>query len=449
MHYAKIWKLLQASGIFILIFCIFLIEGIDENTIEALGTISSKRISIEAKENFINNREPGFNEKEIYQLKNNSKNNLCSFVLPFEANIKTSSNNILIKALAVNSSYENFANINIINGSFLSEKGEKNKERNLIIEETTALKLFKSTDVVGMNLELMNEDFRIVGIYKSKTSFLHRLVRKKEPKIYITLKAFFSLNKDITIPCFQITTSNEDGSIQNKKDVVNLLENIGKSSANYKIVDYRNLLQQALQTNQLITFIFGILIIIGIIRLQVRMVKEMYLTIEKNYSLQYFYEAIKSSKKILVYLTFKLLFLAFSIYLVIQVVKFDLYIYYTNNNLIKCYFDFISNTFFEIGASKLVLDCLIHFSMLIISFVFTLGIPLGVILLLSSFYFLKYTHFSLDKALLFFSITYILSLLIASIIIKIINLPLIMNTKSITIIYIFIFLKNTLVLDKI
>lgn len=449
MHYMNIWKILQACGIFILILCIFFIEGINENTTSLLGTIGTERISIEAKESFINNRKSGFNENDIYKFENNLKHNICSFTFPFEVNIKNSSHNILIKALAVNSSYKNFTDIDIVNGSFLTEKDEKNKVRNLVIEENTALKLFKSTDIIGMNVKLMNVDFRITGIYKRKNSFLHNLVKEKEPKIYVPLQTIFSLNKNITIPCFQISTSNKNSVIKNRKDTINSIENIEKSSPNYKIVDYINCQRQFFQTNHLVTFIFGILIIIHLLRIQGKIIKEICLIIKKSYSLHYFFEAIKSSKKILIYLILKFSFLAFSIYLISEAIKFDFYLSHTSNNLIKYYLNSISNIFFQIGASKSLLDCIIHFSMFLNSFVFIVGIPLGFLLLLSSFYFLKYVHSSIDRVLLFFSITYIFSLLTASMVIKISDLPIVTNMKTMIIIYIFVFLKNITTIENI
>lgn len=442
MQYMKIWKILQACGIFILILCTLFIEGINENATALLGTIGSKRISVEAKESFINNDRSGFNENDIYKFENNLKHNICSFAFPFEVNIKNSSHNLLIKALAVNSSYKNFTNINIVNGSFLTEKDGKSKARNLIIEENTALKLFKSTDIIGMHVKLMNVDFRIAGIYKSKNSFLHNLVEKKEPKVYIPLQTVFSLNKDIAIPCFQISTLSRDGVIQNKRNVIKSIENIGKSSANYTIVDYMNSERQFSQASSLLTFVFGILIIILLLRIQGKIVKKVFIIIKKRYSSHYFFEVIKSSRKILIYSILKLSFLTFSIYLISQTIKFDFYLSPTSNNVIQYYINSTLDIFFQIGASKSLLDCIIHFSMFLISFVFILGIPLGLLLLLSGFFFLKNVHSSIDRVLLFFSITYIFSLLTASIAIKISNLPLVINMKTMLLIYIFAFLKN-------
>lgn len=449
MQYMKTWKILQACGVFILILCILFIEGINENTAALLGTIGSKRISVEAKESFINNGKSGFNENDIYKFENNLKHNICSFAFPFEVNIKNSSHNLLIKALAVNSSYKNFTSINIVDGSFLTEKDGKSKARNLIIEENTALRLFKSTDIIGMHVKLMNVDFRITGIYKSKNSFLHNLVKKKEPEVYIPLQTVFSLNKDITIPCFQISTLSRDGVIQNKRNVMKSIENIGKSSANYIVVDYMNSERQFSQASSLLTFVFGILIIILLLRIQGKIVKEVFIIIKERYSSHYFFEVIKSSRKILIYSILKLSFLTFSIYLISQAIKFDFYLSPTSNNVIQYYINSILNIFFQIGASKSLLDCIIHFSMFLICFVFILGIPLGFLLLLSSFFFLKNVPSSIDRVLLFFSITYIFSLLTASIAIKISNLPLVINMKTMLLIYIFVFLKNITTIEDI
>lgn len=448
MDYVKIWKLLQFFGIFILLLCIFFIEGISQNTVELLGAIGPNRISIEAKENLINNNNIGFRENEITQFMNKLQDNEILFTFPFETNIKTSLNTIYVRALAVNSSYKRFSDIHILNGSFLTEKQEQNKEKTLVIEEETALELFKSTDIVGMKINIMNENFRIVGISKRKDSFLSKLFKRKEPQVYIPLQTIFTLNKDITIPCLQISISDKDKSIHNKKAVVKLLDSMGKPSSNYKITYYSILQKHNFQVIQLISFAFGSLIIFHLLKAQIGKIKRTFLTVKENSRSQYFLKSIRLNRKISLYLIIEFLFLASCIYIIIQVIKFDLYIDHESSNMLGYYLDLFIDNFLGVGSSKLFLDSIVNFSEFIISSIFIFGISLGSLLLFSSFYFLRYAYHSLDKTLLFSSILYILSLLGASMIINISKVPLIINIKTSVIIFMFVFLKNMLLITK-
>jgi hypothetical protein len=449
MKNIKIWNLLQFLGVSIVLLCSFFIEGINQDTVELLGSIGSNRLIIETKDNYINNKNIGFTENEVAQFTDKVKYNETLFTLPFTTDIKANSNTIYTKALAVNSCYKRFADIHIVKGSFLTEKQESNKEKVLVIGEETALKLFKSTDIIGMNISIMNEDFKIVGINKERDSFLSKLFKGKEPQIYIPLKTIFTINEDITIPCLQISISNEYNSIQNEKAVVKLLDKMGKSQSNYKIIDCRVFEKQNLQMIKLIIFVFGILIILHILKTQVKILRTIFSTIKEKYNSQYFLKSIKLYEKIFLCLILRLLFSITSIYVIIQAIKFHFYIVHkSSNNIINYYLSPIIDNILNIGASKLFSTNIINFSIFTINCIFVFGILLGSLLIFTSFYFLKHGDFSSYKPLLFFSISYILSLISASMIINIFKLPIIINTKLVIIIFIFIFLKNISIINR-
>ncbi|SNT22137.1 MacB-like core domain-containing protein [Anaerovirgula multivorans] len=439
MNSTKAWKYSLFFGVFTLLLSICFIQGINKNTEALLSTFGFNKISVEAKENPIKSNTYGFTKDEVLQLKNKLKENLISFTLPFEANIKNQSNTIFSKALAVSPSYQSFTDIHIIKGSFLTEKQEDNNDRVLVIEEETALKLFKSTDIVGMNIDLMDENFTIIGVNKRKSTFLSNLLKRKEPDIYIPLQTAFTLDEHMEIPYFQVSISNEENAIESPNAVIKVLEDIGKSPSNYKIVDYRSFQKNASQINLIITFIFGIFIIYYLIKSQIKVIKEIFSTISNSWLSQYFLEAIKSSKKTLIYLIIRFLFLTSCIYILLKMIKFDFYVPVVNNNYAIYYIDLFTNNLFEAVTSKTLFQSIAYFSELLITLISILGISIGGSLLYLSFYFLKRTHQQLDKGLLFCSVSYLATLLLINIIMTVVQLPVVIHMKATMTIYTFLF----------
>ncbi|AOY78029.1 ABC transporter permease [Clostridium formicaceticum] len=449
MNVRKIWKCFFFSGIFILLLSISFIQGINKNAEVLLGTFGFNKISVEAKENSIKRSTYGFTKDEVLKLEHKLKENLISFTLPFEVNIKNQSNAMSVRALAISSSYQSFADINLIGGSFLTEKQEMNKDRVLIIEEETALKLFKSTDIIGMNMELMDKNFTIIGVYKRRNSLLSNLLKKKESNIYIPLQAVFILDENIEIPYFQVAISDEGKGIQSPKAVIKVLEDIGKSSSNYKITDYRSFQKRIFQINKILIFIFGISIIYDATKTQIKALKRMFLTIRNSCSTQYFSEAMKSNRKVLIYLIMRFLFLTSCVYIILNSIKFDFYIPAVDSSYAIYSIDLFINNLLGIATSKTLFQCIPYLSELLIVLTSILGTVLGGLLLYIGFFFSKHIQQQLDKGLLFFSIGYLAVLLLSNVIMMIIHLPIVMDIKIVIAIYIFLVQRKFPAFDEL
>ena len=441
INFAYIWRFFLILGLLILLLSIFLIEGILENTRELEGTIGFNLISVKAKEDLTMNQAYGFTKDDIFDLKHRLKENLIIFSLPFETNLETRSNVIRIKALAVDSLYKNIAKINIIRGSFLTEKQEKNKERVVVIDEETAYDLFKSIDVVGMNITLMGKAFKIVGISKGSNTFLANLLKRKKTQIYIPLQTIFDFVNEPINPYFQIATSDNNG-IQNRQAVVKMLQNMGKASSNYRIVDHRSFQKRVSQITQLLTYVFGMFIIYYLIKSQLKTIIRVYLIIKNNYQRLYFFQIIKSNRRVILYLIIQLFFWIFCSYIVYKVIKFDFYLPEAETNYFLYYLNLFADNFFEIGTSRSILESIPYFPEFMITLILIFGIPFGSILLAISFYSLKHSYQPMTKGLLDNSLSYLISLLLSSLIIIGVNLPVVINIKQIIIIFFFLYLKT-------
>ncbi|SCY64992.1 ABC transporter permease [Alkaliphilus peptidifermentans] len=444
MNSIKTFKYLFVCGVFTLLLSICFLHGISKNTETLLSTFGFNRISVEIKYNSIKSSTYGLTEGEALELKNKLKENLVLFALPYDVNIKNHSNSISVKALAVSPFYQSFADINIIKGSFLTEKQEKNKDMVLVIEEETALRLFKSTDIIGMNIDLMDNSFTIVGVNKRKNTLLSNLLKSKEPDIYIPLHTAFSFDENIKIPYLHVSISNEENTGEGTNTVIKALEDMGKSPANYRIVDYRSFEKRISQLNLIIVFMLGVFILYYLIEREIKVIKEILKIITKGWLSEYFLEAMKSSKKTLIYLVMEFIFWASSVYIIFKMIKLDFYVPVVNNNYVMYYKDIFKNNLFEAVTSKTLFQCIPYFSELLISLIFICGFSLGGLLLYISFYFFKHTHLQIDKGYLFCSLSYLAVLLLSKIIMVMSALPFVIDIKAVLIFYVFSFLYFTL-----
>ncbi|MTI55442.1 ABC transporter permease [Geosporobacter ferrireducens] len=439
MNRIKGWKYTLILGIFTLLFSMGFIQGINKNAEGLLSTFGFDKISVEAKENPIKSRTYGFTKKEVWHLKRKLKENLTLFVFPFEENIKNSSNTMFAKILAVSASYPSFADVHMVQGSFLTEKQEENQDRVLVIEEEAALRIFKSTDILGMDVELMDKSFTVIGVNKRKRTFLSNLLKRKEPDVYIPLQTAFVLDENIEIPYLQISILEDEKGIQSEKAVGKILEDMGKGPSNYKIVDYRGFQKRAYPINAITTLIFAMLMIYYLIRSQIKTIKEIFSTLADGCKSHYFLEAVQSNKRTLGFLMIHFLFLICCTYIVLKRVRFDFYL-----SAIKDQYDLYDisifiNNLFEVVAAKTLFQCISYFSEFLITFISILGVTLGGLLLYLSFYFLQHTRQQIDKVLFFFSVSYLAALLFASIVMKVIQLPAMIDIKSTILIYSFLF----------
>lgn len=382
------WKYFSFTLLLFLVFFILLIKGIVIYTSELEGIIGFNKISIKAKNSLMLNSKNGFTDDDIINLKHRLKDNLILFTLPFKTNIKTLSNNIQVNALAVNTSYNSFTKIKIIKGCFITKKQEENREKVVVIDKNIAYNLFKSLDIIGMNITLMDKKYKIIGITEGSSNILAKQLKRKQPHIYIPLPTIFDSIKNTVVPYFQIAVSDDNELIQKKRNISKILVNMGKTPSNYQIVDHRSFQKKVSQLTLLLSSVIAIYIFSYLIIRQKNILKRVYLIFKNNYQKQYFIQIIKSNWKAIAYLIIQFFFPILSIYIIYRFFEFHLPELRYNYSL---YFqDFLINNFFEIGKASTIIESIPCFPEFLIGLIIFGGIPFTAIILLLGYLFLKY-----------------------------------------------------------
>jgi len=76
-----------------------------------------------------------------------------------------------VDALGVNESYLQYANLQMLKGSFITEKDVRAANKVALVDDLTALELFGTTDIKGQKLDMQvagsSEEFAVVGVFRN------------------------------------------------------------------------------------------------------------------------------------------------------------------------------------------------------------------------------------------------------------------------------------------
>lgn len=205
---------------------------------------------------------------------------------------------------------------------FLSiEKGSKVA----VISDVLANSLFKSVDVIGSTLNVKNEKYKIVGVYKENTSVLYSAAEDGYERIYIPYTSYSNDNtKDKYFLDIMATPKTKNYDEKNIDDKLSKILN--DKLALYKSVDYTVSKNIVMQTVRILYFLIGIFVIIFLIKLIVKFIREVKSFFKGNIRYSYLNEVIINNKKELLVFIGKVLICVVGIIIVFNVIKFKLVI---------------------------------------------------------------------------------------------------------------------------
>lgn len=126
----------------------------------------------------------------ISDVINGYSNGTVSFSSRIGSYIANGGNILPAQVELTDSSYIKFLDARITRGTYFSEDAYKNGRNVVVISERTAAKLFMSTDVVGNEVELLDEKYRIVGLYKGKASIISLMGSDGLDKVFVPFTSY-------------------------------------------------------------------------------------------------------------------------------------------------------------------------------------------------------------------------------------------------------------------
>ena len=216
--------------------------------------------------------EGSFSLKDMRRL---TQYDLRDYDLAYAMEITTSAayqeNQSLAQVLGVNDRYDQFHQINLQSGCFLTL--EQENQQVAVIDADLAQALFQNCNVVGLEIELYGRKFKITGVAGADHSLMGTLTDRGYGTVYIPVKILMELEADSQITSLEVETRDAGTTGLNAAVLETALASIGQDPANYKIIDYNvaGLLME--QENLLRNFVAGtveMVMLFGLLRLKIR-----------------------------------------------------------------------------------------------------------------------------------------------------------------------------------
>lgn len=436
-----------AVGIFILIFCTLFGASIAYKYSEVNGLNKTNKVTV----NLLNNEEPlgnsVFTQDDIIHLQQFPFKDI-DFTYGAEDKTMTAYENTQAETnvFGINDKYSQFHQIQMKSGSFITS-GNKD-EKVAVVDEKLALELFNNTKVVGMPIELYNQEFRIIGVIEQEESILQALTDNGMGSIYIPVDYMLQYHDKAKITSLEISADSKGTTGENIKAVKDALAAIDKAAADYKITDYNienKLMEEKVQMGTFIPGIVMILLLMGLIKGKA---VELFDTVSSELKTKYIGEVIRLKFLRLSLLLLDALTLLAFMYLVWSTISFSIYIPP----------EYIPEELINLAFFKETLEGLLQNNVLNAAYVPTLAeMKLNVLSSmqkwnLGAYIFIGFPLYCLGlkllgknqktilKQLLFCCVCLISSIILSLLILFILNMPIVVNTEGVLIIFGFIYL---------
>jgi hypothetical protein len=198
---------------------------------------------------------------------------------------------------------ERFMGIDITRGTYFSEDAYKNGRNVAVISERLADRLFMNTDVIGNDVELLGEKFRIVGLYKGSGSIVSMLGSDGADRVYVP---FTSLNNahSLAIDTIYIHDKNlERESFREKATEDFLLQRMKVNPSLYRITDYYGMTAALRQLSDILSFLAALWCILILLKFAAAYIRKNAAYVKNCLKDTYVPEFIKSNMPYLCFFT--------------------------------------------------------------------------------------------------------------------------------------------------
>ncbi|MBO0569641.1 hypothetical protein EXQ40_18420 [Clostridium botulinum] len=211
----------------------------------------------------------------------------------------------------------------IIRGGKIDYLSVKNGDKIAIISDVLATSLFKNVDVIGNNININNEKYKIVGVYKSSKSLLYSASEDIYERVYVPYTSYKSTTKDgkiyLDIIAAKETSTNGEKSIYNK-----LTKIVGDKLGMYCAYNYTVSKKVIYEQIRILYFIMGTTVIVFLGVIMIRYIKKMIAFFKESMKDKYLKEVIKE-KPLEVKIILRRIFFCLIVMIVIfNLIKFNI-----------------------------------------------------------------------------------------------------------------------------
>lgn len=281
--------------IFLFIFLLLLSQSIYLYIQDLNGSVGYEKLVVRLKEKLP--AEKGFNIGEVSGLNRiiSAETEMFTYYAFNDLVVSSSQGSRQIQVFGVLENYDEFNRVQIIKGSFIDDNDNRLKKNVAVIEDVAAESLFRSENVIGLEMEIYNKKFVIIGVISTKGTKIEKLLGTKNPGIYIPLNTMNDLNPYTYIGNLEYSNSGRNLDIDSIVDKVAFM---GKATDDFIIEDLNIVGTQQKQKYNILFFVLGIYSLYLLVRLISNIVKYIISYSKSSLNEHYFFSMIKNGIRI-------------------------------------------------------------------------------------------------------------------------------------------------------
>ncbi len=193
-----------------------------------------------------------------------------------------------IKTVSSGENLERFLGLDILRGCFFNSEQYQYGNKVAVISDTLAYKLFTTHNIIGNEIYISGVKYRIIGLYKSKSSLLSVLSSDGSERVYIPFNSMTNISSEALNTVFI-----KDDSLKDKPFRVHTIEETLKECLRmepnlYRINDFNDSSIYTAQPLFLFVFLVGVLLICLIIKYLIKYLTFGYFNLKSGLKNNYF-----------------------------------------------------------------------------------------------------------------------------------------------------------------
>lgn len=309
--------------IFIYILSIGLLWGIDSKIEGINGNLGYDKTIIRLRSSSI---EEGLDKSKITVLKELIKDELMTYYTFYNTRIESEFNSENILLYGIGGDFKEFYSMDI-NGSFLTGQSQYYGENIIVLEDKLAGKLFGTTNVQGLTVELNGKKFKVMGVVSLDKSIVDKVLGKDQ-LAFIPLSAMKDINLHSLRDQSEIPITNLEISMVNTNFylIEDMVRGLGISDTNFIIENLKFDGLKITQKRKILLFLISCIVIYQLIIELFSSIRTLKKKIKMSLEEDYFLNIIMKKWKIYMLDSLKIIILIVSIVFVWKIGSFRLHI---------------------------------------------------------------------------------------------------------------------------
>lgn len=278
---------------FLFIFLLLLSQSIHLYIEDLNSSVGYEKFVIGLKESL--SAERGFSIRQVNELNRIISPEMATYYSLNDSVASLGMESKQVKVYGVSENYNEFNRVQLMEGSFINANDNRQKKNVAVIEDSVAESLFKSKDIMGLEVELYNKRFTIIGVLSTDRAVIEKPLDIGKPRIYIPLDTMDDLIPNAYIGNVEYKDS------EGKLDVYSIMDKIaltGKRADDFVIEDLNIVGTQQRQKYDILFFLLGAYCLYLLIRIIVDIVKYIISYSRNSLKEHYFFAMIKSGGKL-------------------------------------------------------------------------------------------------------------------------------------------------------